>query len=170
MASKSIALHGAGGGGSGGAPPPNLTRAALELYEAKPIASGSEPGAPIDRIPFQFNPKELSISKSASWARSNARDAKAAGTPQFNGADPCKMTFELFFDATDTMDGSVVARVEQLFACCVPTDDSLGKKKWAVIHSTDAFGTSGAKALNEQHIHPSSLRLDFYPRGRLFRK
>jgi len=40
MASKSIALHGAGGGGSGGAPPPNLTRAALELYEAKPIASG----------------------------------------------------------------------------------------------------------------------------------
>ena len=63
MASKSIALHGAGGGGSGGAPPPNLTRAALELYEAKPIASGSEPGAPIDRIPFQFNPKELSINE-----------------------------------------------------------------------------------------------------------
>jgi nucleoid-associated protein YgaU len=151
MASKSIALHGAGGGGSGGAPPQNLTRAALELYEAKPIASGSEPGAPIDRIPFQFNPKELSISKSASWARSNARDAKAAGTPQFNGADPCKMTFELFFDATETMDGSVVARVEQLFACCVPTDDSLGKKKslpplvvlhWGDVKSFAGFVTS----------------------------
>jgi len=27
--------------------------------------------------------------------------------------------------------------------------NSLGKKKWAVIHSTDAFGTSGAKALND---------------------
>jgi branched-chain amino acid transport system substrate-binding protein len=26
---------------------------------------------------------------------------------------------------------------------------TLAKKKWAVIHSTDAFGTSGAKALNE---------------------
>jgi branched-chain amino acid transport system substrate-binding protein len=26
---------------------------------------------------------------------------------------------------------------------------SLGKKKWAIIHSTDAFGTSGAKALTE---------------------
>ena len=27
--------------------------------------------------------------------------------------------------------------------------NTLGKKKWAVIHSTDAFGTSGAKALND---------------------
>ena len=102
MAAKSIALHGAGGGEAGGAPPPNLTRAALELYEAKPAGGGSEPGAPIDRIPFQFNPKELSISKSAKWERSNARDAKTAGPPEFNGADPCKLTLELFFDATDT--------------------------------------------------------------------
>ena len=27
--------------------------------------------------------------------------------------------------------------------------NSLGKKKWAIIHSTDAFGTSGGKALSE---------------------
>ena len=27
--------------------------------------------------------------------------------------------------------------------------NTLGKKKWAIIHSTDAFGTSGAKALTE---------------------
>ncbi len=27
--------------------------------------------------------------------------------------------------------------------------NGLGKKKWAIIHSTDAFGTSGAKALTE---------------------
>jgi nucleoid-associated protein YgaU len=144
MAAKTIALHGAGGG-SGAAP--DLTRAALELYEARPIASGSEPGSPIDRIPFQFNPKELSISKSASWGRSNARDAKTAGSPQFNGADPCKMTFELFFDATDTLDGSVVTRVEQLFACCVPTNDSWGKKKslppLVVLHWGDVTSFAG---------------------------
>ena len=61
------------------------------------------------------------------------------------------MTFELFFDATDTMDGSVVARVEQLFSCCVPTDDSLGKKKslpplvvlhWGDVKSFAGFVTS----------------------------
>jgi len=151
MAAKTIALHGAGGGSGGGAPPPNLTRAALELYEAIPIAGGCDLGGLVDQIPFQFNPKELSISKSAKWGRTNARDAKTAGTPEFNGADPCKLTLELFFDATDTLDGSVVARVEQLFACCVPTDDSLGKKKslpplvvlhWGKVKSFAAFVAS----------------------------
>ena len=27
--------------------------------------------------------------------------------------------------------------------------NTLGKKKWAVLHSTDAFGTAGGKALTE---------------------
>ena len=35
----------------------------------------------------------------------------------------------MFFDATDTMDGRVVKAVEQLFSCCVPTDESHQKKK-----------------------------------------
>jgi nucleoid-associated protein YgaU len=151
MASKAIALHGPAGGGAGSAAAPNLTRAALELYEATPVGGGSKPGAPVDRIPFQFNPKELAISKSAKWERKNARGSKSAGPPEFTGADPCKLTVELFFDATDTMDSSVVARVEQLFACCVPTDDSLGKKKaspplvvlqWGKVKSFAAFVTS----------------------------
>ena len=70
-------------GGRGGATPPERSRTRrLELYEATPVASGSEPGAPIGRIPFQFNPKELSISKSAKWARderARRQDARAAG-------------------------------------------------------------------------------------------
>ena len=45
------------------------------------------------------------------------------------------------------MDGSVVARVEQLFACCVPTDDSLGKKKASpplvVLHWGDVTSFAG---------------------------
>ncbi len=155
MAPRAIALHGSSaapaGGGSGGAASPNLTRAALELYEAMPVGGGSKPGAAVDRIPFQFNPKELSISKSAKWERKNARGSRSAGPPEFTGADPCKLTLEVFFDATDTMDGSVVARVEQLFACCVPTDDSLSKKKaspplvvlqWGKVKSFAAFVTS----------------------------
>ena len=50
------------------------------------------------------------------------------------------------------MDGSVVARVEQLFSCCVPTDDSLGQEegrrpRWscctgATVNSFAAFVTS----------------------------
>jgi nucleoid-associated protein YgaU len=149
---KPIALASAGGGiASGAGGRPTLERAALELYDAKPATGGSGPGSPIGRIPFQFNPKELTIQKAAKWERKPARGAKSAGPPEFKGADPCKMTLEIFFDATDTLDGSVVTRVEQLFACCVPTDASLGKKKeipplvvlhWGKVSSFTAFVTS----------------------------
>ena len=150
MSPNAIALHTAGGGASR-AGRPNLARAALELYDAKPAGGGSKPGSPLGRIPFQFNPKELSIQKSAKWERKPARGAKTAGPPEFTGADPCKLTLEIFFDATDTLDGSVVARVEQLFGCCVPTDQSLGQKKaspplvvlhWGKVTSFAAFVTS----------------------------
>jgi nucleoid-associated protein YgaU len=153
MAPKAIALFGAGGGGGGGGsePPPNLTRASLELYEPTPVTGGAKPGAQVDTIPFQFNPKELSIAKSAKWERKPAKGSKTAGPPEFTGADACKLTMELFFDATDTLDGSVVARVDQLFHCCVPTDESLGKKKaspplvvlqWGKVKSFAGFVTS----------------------------
>jgi hypothetical protein len=149
MSPKAIALHSAGGGAGG--TPPNLARAALELYTAVPASGGGNPGAAIGRIPFQFNPKELSIQKSAKWERKPARGAKAAGPPEFTGADPCKLTLELFFDATDAMDSSVVTLVDQLFSCCVPTDASLGQKKaspplvvlhWGKVTSFAAFVTS----------------------------
>jgi nucleoid-associated protein YgaU len=144
-----IALH-APGGGPGGAPP-SLAKAALDVYKPQPAGGGGKPGAPIGRIPFQFNPKELTIAKSAKWERKPAKGSKAAGPPEFNGAEPCKLTLELFFDATDTMDGSVVASVEKLFALCVPTDDSLQQKKpmpplvvlhWGKVTSFAAFVTS----------------------------
>ena len=35
----------------------------------------------------------------------------------------------MFFDATSTQDGAVVKAVEQLFACCIPTEQSHGQKK-----------------------------------------
>jgi nucleoid-associated protein YgaU len=152
MAPNAIALRAPASGGSGATTPAELAHAALEVYEAVPAGAGAEPGAPIDRIPFQFNPKELSIQKSAKWPRTNARSAKSSGTPEFQGADPCKLTMEIFFDATDTMDGKVVACVEQLFACCVPTEHSATKGgkalpplvvlHWGAITSFTAFVTS----------------------------
>lgn len=149
MSPKGIALR-SGGGGAAGAPP-NLARAALELFKALPAPGGAKPGAPIGRVAFQFNPKELSIQKSAKWSRKPAQNAKDAGPVDFNGADPCKLTLELFFDATDAMDNSVVDSVDQLFGCCVPTEDSVGQKKalpplvilrWGTVTSFVAFVTS----------------------------
>jgi hypothetical protein len=139
MAASPVTFTAAGGpgGGSGGAPP-QLTHAYLQLHEPPKDGGTANPGPPMHRIPFQFNPKELSLAKTAKWKRDAQRNAKKSGVPEFTGADPCKLTVEMFFDATEKMDSSVVKRVEELFACCVPTDASRDQKKgsppWVVFH------------------------------------
>jgi nucleoid-associated protein YgaU len=93
----------------------------------------------------------VTIAKTANWKRNPATLAKKAAPAQFIGAEPCKLTVEMFFDATSSQDGSVVETVEQLFSCCVPTDKALGQKKpsppivvlhWGPISSFPAFITS----------------------------
>ena len=149
MASKAVALTGAGAGGSAGG---STARATLKVYDAKPASAGGAKLASLrSSIEFQFNPKELSIQKSAKWERKPSRNAKQASPPEFNGADPCKLTLEMFFDASDPKLGSVVEPVEQLFRCCVPTEDTRQNKKavpplvqlsWGTIVSFPAFITS----------------------------
>jgi nucleoid-associated protein YgaU len=139
MGASPVTFTAAGGSGSGnGGPPPQLTHAYLQLHEPPKDGGTASPGPELGRIPFQFNPKELSLSKNAKWKRDAQRNAKKSGVPEFTGADPCKLNLEMFFDATDKMDASVVRRVEQLFACCVPTDTSREQKKgsppWVVFH------------------------------------
>jgi hypothetical protein len=120
-------------GGSGA----SLVHAFLELREPGTMGS-TTPGPPLGKIDFQFNPKELSITKTAKWERKTSRNRKSAGIPEFQGAEPCSMTLEMFFDATDKMDSSVVDAVEKLFRCCVPTDkthqDQKGVPPWVVFH------------------------------------
>ena len=92
----------------------------------------------------------MTIQKSAKWERKTAKGAKKAGPPEFSGSEPCKLTVEMFFDASGTQDGSVVEAVEKLFSCCVPTEESRGKNKpspplvvlhWGEITSFPAFVT-----------------------------
>jgi hypothetical protein len=146
---KAVALQSAGISGRGA--PTHLARAVLELHLAQPVAGGAVLGALIDHIPFQFNPKEFSIQKSAKWTRKPLKGTNASGPPEFNGPEPFKLTLEAFFDATDSMNASVVKRVEQLFTCCAPTDVSLDKKngmpplvvlRWGNVTSFTAFITS----------------------------
>jgi nucleoid-associated protein YgaU len=123
---------------SGGAPA-SLQHAYLELRE--PPADGSTAVPSNDRlgkIDFQFNPRELTLSKNAKWKRDAQRNAKKSGPPEFTGSDPSKLSLEMFFDATDTMDDKVVKVVDRLFACCVPTSKSRDGKKgsppWVIFH------------------------------------
>jgi nucleoid-associated protein YgaU len=149
MASGAVALTNAGAGAS---PAGSTAKATLELYDAKPAsAGGAQLASPRGSILFQFNPKELSIQKSAKWERKPSRNSKKASPPEFSGADPCKLTLEMFFDASDGKPGSVVEPVEELFRCCVPTEDTRQNKKavpplvqlsWGTIVSFPAFITS----------------------------
>ena len=131
---------------SGGGPPPQLTHAYLQLRDPPQDGGASTPGPPCGRIDFQFNPRELTLAKGAKWKREVQRKAKKSAVPQFTGADPVKTTVEMFFDATDSMDGSVVRSVESLFACCVPTEQTRQGRNasppWVVFHWGDLVGTA----------------------------
>lgn len=118
------------GSSTGGGGNQKLVHAYLELRDPPPAPGSLDPGGPRgEPIKFQFNPKELSISKSAKWTRDSQKNSKSSGVPQFRGPDPSKLTLEMFLDASDTHDDSVVKTVEKLFSCCVPTPDSHTKKR-----------------------------------------
>lgn len=124
--------------------PPQLTHAYLQLRDPPKDGATAAPGPERGRIDFQFNPREVSLSKSAKWKRDAQRNAKKSGVPEFTGADPVKLSVEMFFDATDTMDASVVRRVETLFTCCAPTEETRQSKKasppWVILHWGDLVG------------------------------
>jgi hypothetical protein len=129
---------------------PSYDHASIEMFEATDAPGGSKCGSSIGSIAFQFNPKEVTISKSAKWERKPVKGAKQAGPPEFSGADPCKLTLEMFFDATLKHTESVVDAVEKLFSCCVPVEKSRASKKpmpplvvfkWGNVTSFPAFVT-----------------------------
>ena len=124
--------------------------ASIEMYEPAPATGGSKCGSSIGSIAFQFNPRELTISKSAKWERQPVKGARQAGPPEYSGAEPCKLTLEMFFDATLQHRETVVESVEKLFSCCVPlektrTDNKpmppLVVFKWGKVTSFPAFVT-----------------------------
>jgi hypothetical protein len=120
----------------GSGAPSNLQPALLEVRRPPQAGGTSQPGSPMFEIRFQFNPKELSLTKNAKWKRENQASAKKSAPPEFKGSDPCKLALEMFLDATDTMDDKVVKKVEQLFSCCVATEDSRqhgkGSPPWVI--------------------------------------
>src|SRR5262245_2652042 len=97
------------------AQPPSRAHASLEMYEAQHAKGGSKIGSSLGSIKFQFNPKEVTISKSAKWERKPVKGAKKSGPPEYSGADPCKLTLEVFFDESVDHEESVVDSVEKLF-------------------------------------------------------
>lgn len=101
-----------------------LTRAVLVLFEP-PSTTSNQPGAVRQRIPLQFNPERISMSKSATWHRSPANRATTAAMPEFRGATPRVLSVDVFLDATLSLRNTVEQQVEMLLGCCVPTGGSV---------------------------------------------
>jgi nucleoid-associated protein YgaU len=150
-AGGALARPGEAGAGKAVQGRPKMEKAVLKVYEAMPAPGGSKPGAELQPISFQFNPKEVTIAKTAKWERKTAKGAKTAGPPEFTGTDGCKLTLEMFFDATTSQDGSVVQAVELLLTCCIPTEASISRNKpipplvvlhWGSISSFPAYVSS----------------------------
>ena len=129
FAATTATTAGTGGAKAFGSLRPTQDHASLRLHQPSPDGTLSMPGPEYDHIDFQFNPKDLTVGKAASWARETAKDNKTSGPPQYKGPQPSKLTLEMFFDASAKQDNSVVAVVEKLISCCMPTTESLQKKK-----------------------------------------
>jgi hypothetical protein len=101
-----------------------LEKAYLEFFE--PSSSGAKGPVSINgkgRLRFQFNPREMSVQKSAEWKRAASPASKSVASAQFTGSGPRQLSVELFLDATVKTNGNsknVVEDVETLFACLVP--------------------------------------------------
>ena len=113
-----------------------MVHAILVVHEPPKRGSVQKPGAWIADIEFQFNPKELTLAKNAKWQRQTQPNAAKAGVPEFKGAEPAKLSLEIFLDSTKDMGDSTVKMVEQLFQLTVPTKDSRtdgkGSPPWVI--------------------------------------
>src|SRR5262245_21631894 len=127
----SAASSPSGDGRYAGPPRAAMDKATIHVFEPQPQGTKGAytTGPELFSVQFQFNPKELTFSKSAKWPRQQAKAAKKSASPEFSGAEPTKLSMEMFFDATSDHGSSVVDSVEQLLTCCMPTEKSLSDKK-----------------------------------------
>jgi nucleoid-associated protein YgaU len=105
------------------APPASRQTATLTIFEP-----GG--GAQKAKIEFQFNPSDYRIAKGANYNRSPNK-ATDASNAEFTGAKARTMSLRMLLaalnDRGDSDSGQadkIKDNVEQLFACCVPTDQS----------------------------------------------
>ena len=107
---------------------PEAQRAALEMWEPKAGENGKPELGTKKATSSSSSTRKRCRSPNPPSGNANQHKDKKAGPPEFSGAEPCKLTLELFFDAT-VADVNVVESVEKLFSCCVPCKETKGKEK-----------------------------------------
>ncbi|MFC4055811.1 LysM peptidoglycan-binding domain-containing protein [Actinomadura syzygii] len=100
-------------------------RATLALHNP-PAGTGTQPGAQMKEIKFQFNPAQLELSKSANWKYTPAVATRDGAKVEFLGSEQQSLDLEIFLDSSNRPDGTRVREdVETLFSCLRPAPSSL---------------------------------------------
>ncbi len=100
-------------------------KAYLELCEIKTSKGITTVTGAGDKVTFQFNPKEFTVSKSANWKETVTRRSARA---QYLGPSPATMTLEMFLDGTEG-GVNVSERVRELMDACNPTATSTSRNR-----------------------------------------
>lgn len=98
----------------------SVTKAYLQIRYPPSTAQG-EPGGKISRIDLAFNPKELTVKRTAKY---EAKATKKENPPTYVGLEPGSISVEVFLDRElcEKVPGGVAGAVQQLFGCLEPVD------------------------------------------------
>jgi nucleoid-associated protein YgaU len=88
-----------------------------------------EVGGDKKELTFRFNPKELSIGKSATWTRPTSKGARSASKPEFGGVQPQTIQMELLFDDFEHPDKDLTKDIQQLMDWLKPAPKAFNKQK-----------------------------------------
>jgi nucleoid-associated protein YgaU len=102
--------------------PSKYKRAFLQLHE--PRDKGKKMGPVLDTINFSFNPKELTVQRSADWKTTSTKKPQP---PEYNGAKAGTVSVEMFLDASEG--GQVKTTVDKLLAAVLPAKGTDDKQK-----------------------------------------
>lgn len=80
-----------------------------------PSKAGGSPGAAMKRIELTFNPKELTVKRTAKY---EAKQSKKPQPPEYKGLEPGTISVEVFLDKE--LCGPVTKAVDELFGCLEP--------------------------------------------------
>jgi nucleoid-associated protein YgaU len=95
-------------------------KAYIELCKITTAHDVTEVSGKGNRITFQFNPKDFTITKTAKW---NTNQTHTHAQAQYLGPDPATMKLDMFLDTSDT-GKDVSEQVKALMEACNPTSDS----------------------------------------------
>jgi len=114
----------------------SMTRAKLVIL--KPKTQGPE--SKLAEFPFDFNPKDFSITRGAKWEAK--QNGKGTLPPQYMGPVPASLTIEMFLDATTEANGDISKTVNKLLGYVNPTSDSKSKDKPSAPHVHFIWGSA----------------------------